>query len=74
MSLSLVDCIYVFRPTPLLARMMPSSDSPSPLSETDAATRIQNAWRCRFRFQTTRKVLDRFLKAGLSLERMKSTS
>ena len=54
--------------------MMPSSDSPSPLSETDAATRIQNAWRCRFRFQTTRKVLDRFLKTGLSLERMKSTS
>jgi hypothetical protein len=37
-----------------------------------AALVLQNAWRRKLRFHTTRMVLNRFLKIGFSMEKMAS--
>jgi hypothetical protein len=52
--------------------MMQTSSSPS-RDATSAVLTLQRAWRSRFRFHTTRKVLGRFLKTNLSMGRMEST-
>jgi hypothetical protein len=42
--------------------------------ETAAALTLQKAWRQQFRFCTTRTLVDRFLKTGVRMEKMASTS
>jgi hypothetical protein len=42
--------------------------------ETAAALTLQKAWRHQFRFCTTRTVLSRFLKTGVSMGKLASAS
>lgn len=52
--------------------MMQTPANPSSRDIDSAVLTLQNAWRSKFRFRTTTKVVNRFLKAGLSMEQMKS--
>jgi hypothetical protein len=45
-----------------------------PSRETAAALTLQKAWRHQFRFCTTRTLVNRFLKTGVSMANLSTTS